>query len=174
MEDRNHQLHVLNRALEDAAANGDLNQVQQLINQGATNVTDALLAAAEEGHLPVVAYTVGLRSDIVNIKGYFNHALALASEHDHPDVVEYLVEHGADNVNMALKWAARHDRLGLVDFLVNHGASNLNEALIEAVTADHLDVVRYMVNHGATDLHLASWIAHHEQHPAIREYLDSL
>ena len=53
------------------------------------------MRAAARGHLEVVKFLVGKGSD-VNAKGYNSvTSLMLATNASHPDVVEFLKQHGA-------------------------------------------------------------------------------
>ena len=109
-----------------------------------------------------------------------NQALIYASKNGHLDVVEYLVDHGA-NLNVeddnSLQWASSKGHLKVVEYLVDHGA-NVNAqddyALILASKNGHLDVVEYLVDHGANvnarDDYALRW-ASNNGHLDIVEYL---
>ena len=95
-------------------------------------------------------------------------ALRGAARNGHTDVVEYLVEQGAD-VNFvdwrgdtALRGAARYGHLAVVEFLVGSGADvnaandDGQTALLIAAEGGHLSVVEYLVEQGA-DVNFVDW-----------------
>ena len=85
--------------LIEAAQNGNLQQVQELIKNGAdvhAQNDRAFMGACWNGHLPVVEY---LLAHEANIHAQNERALIYASENGHLPVVEYLLAHGA-NINV--------------------------------------------------------------------------
>ena len=98
-----------------------------------------------------------LIDDLVNIVNRYSfhstyNLLIVNCKGGHLDVVQYLVEYGADitaNDNYALRWAAAENgHLGVVKYLVEHGAAN-NRAVRWAAQNGHLNVVKYLYEHGA-------------------------
>jgi ankyrin repeat protein len=81
-----------------------------------------LCDAAADGRLDVV---MTLIEQGANIHAYDDEALREAAENGHLDVVKYLVEHGADIdacEGCALCWAAENGHLNIVKYLVAQGA----------------------------------------------------
>lgn len=120
--------------LLDAAADGDLAQVRQLVQAGVAVDTQlpgdgtALIAAARHGHLATVdaLLTLGATPDLAS-RGDGNPLIA-AARRGHLPVVERLVGAGAD-VNRIVAYdetplinAARSGDVDTVAYLVNHGA----------------------------------------------------
>jgi hypothetical protein len=58
-----------------------------------------------------------------------NKALYVAASMGKTQVMQVLIEVGADDVNGALKWASQHCRLDAIKFLIDKGATNLEDAL---------------------------------------------
>ncbi|MFL9584097.1 M56 family metallopeptidase [Stenotrophomonas sp. AB1(2024)] len=120
--------------LIDAAAEGDITQVQQLINAGVsvdTNIRGdgtALISAARNGRLDTVnaLLALGAQPDLQAIGD--GNPLIAAARRGHLPVVERLVAAGAD-VNRIVPFdetplinAARSGDVNTVAFLIDHGA----------------------------------------------------
>lgn len=112
-----------------------------------------LVYAAEYGYLTLVKYAVQYH-DCIKEK---EHALLLASIHNHFDIVCYLVDTGTNihaHNNAALRWSAFYGNLKMVKMLLNRGANihiNDTECLIGAVYRGHLNVVKYLVEKGVNN-----------------------
>jgi ankyrin repeat protein len=83
-----------------------------------------------------------------------DEALIEAAANGHDDIVEYLVESGAnisENGDEALIGAAANGHLAVVKYFVEKGANKFarDEALIEAAANGHDDIVEYLVESGA-------------------------
>ena len=145
---------LLNKALQEACENGNLNQVKYLVEHGAditVNNNEAIQWAAKKGYLDVVKYLVEHGADVITNN---NQALRWAAQAGHLDIVKYLVDDllfdgvdiTADN-NYSIIWASEGGHLDVVKYLVEHGAdvtAKNNEALQLAVQEGHLDVVKYL------------------------------
>lgn len=123
------------RALMEAAFDGELEQVRHLVSEGASvNAADGqdrvpLMWAAFNGHTPVIAYLLeeGAKLDARDSAG--RTALMYASSGPFADTVELLLDKGADaNVQgtlegfTALMTAAAEGQLEVVRLLLAHGA----------------------------------------------------
>ncbi len=108
---------------------------------------DALISAAEDGHLDVVGL---LLEHGAHVHAVDDLALRFAATKGHRDVVRLLLEHGADihaGDDLALRWAARYGHSGVVKLLLEHGADVHtvdDEALRWAAEKGHSDVVKYL------------------------------
>ena len=109
---------IVNKALAVVSANGHLDIVKYLVENGAdANVNYALKWASMNGHLEVIKYLVEHGADIT---ADGNHALRWASRNGHLEVVKYLVEHGADVTavdNYAIRWASENGYIEIVEYL---------------------------------------------------------
>lgn len=68
------------------------------------------------------------------------------------DVMEIAVCNGASvkaNCDSTLYWAASNGNLPVVQFLVHHGAYNMEKALLIAVEKGHYEVARFLLEKGA-------------------------
>ena len=147
-------------ALMLASANGHLEMVKLLVENGA-DYTNALRLASREGHLEVVKYLVEDGANI-NAKNKDSWtALMWASLNGHLEVVKYLIENGAD-INAkdkdgwtVLMWASREGHLEVVKYLIENGA-DINAkrdsgwtTLMEASRKGYLEIVKYLIENGA-------------------------
>lgn len=114
----------------------------------------------------IVLYTASKNGDIDHIKQLFdvkhdhtisslNHAVRLASENGHTQIVKYLCDNGAtadSNNSSALRLAAMNGHLDTVIFLCENGANVTaceNHAVQTAAGHGHINIVKYLHEHGA-------------------------
>ena len=146
--------------LHSACASGELDVVKMLVEAGAgvraTNDRGepCLFLAARCGHTETVRYLVGLPEVDVNRRYAGNYtALQCALENEETDVVQVLIDAGADIVtnNNALHYACEEGSLDIVKMLVRAGAGvrATNDegwtCLITAARYGHTETVRYLV-----------------------------
>ena len=146
--------------LHAAGASGELDVVKMLVEAGAgVRATNGrgepcLFPAARNGYTETVRYLVGLPEVDVNRRYAGNRtALQCALENNKPDVVQVLIDAGADIVtnNNALHSACVLGSLDIVKMLVRAGAgvrATDNDGwtcLISAAFFGHIDIVRYLV-----------------------------
>lgn len=145
----NANIHVDdNLPLLSAAANGDLEIVKYLHNNGA-NINahnyQAIEWAARSGQLEVVEYLHSHYSgQDINIIYVLNDALKSAVDHGHPEMVKYLVNHGANNHN--LEFVDEVNRLEITKYLYSQGFNFYT--LRYAAMYDDLDALKYFIIHG--------------------------
>ncbi len=142
-----------------AARKGKLNQVQQLLQEGADvngkgdGGRTALEEAARNGHTGIVKVLLDNGADINGKDDIGITSLTGAASNGHTSVVIALIAQGA-NVNVFNKYgftvlmdAAHHDRATIVKILlgagadVNATADNGSTALKEAAERNHTEVV---------------------------------
>ena len=168
-----------------ACRSGALAVVKLLVKAGAgVRVTDnkgytCLIRASYHGHTETVRYLVGLpQVDLSNKNNHGCTALHCAADQKHADVVEVLIDAGADidmKDNMGgtpLHWTCRLGALDVMKLLVKAGAgvgvtdNDGNTCLILAAYSGYTETVRYLVglpqvdvnnssNRGFTSLHRA-------------------
>jgi beta-lactamase regulating signal transducer with metallopeptidase domain len=132
----------LDRALVEAADEGNLREVGELLEAGA-NVNAAvagdgspLIAAARNGHAEIVRLLLDRGADANLTVAGDGAALIMAAREGHVDVVQLLLDRGA-----------------VVDLMVTSDEN----ALIQASGAGHLEVVRLLVVRGA-DVNARIWV----------------
>ena len=145
-----HSDRVKRMDMYDAAQNGELKRVKELVKHGKDiekrDSPDGtpLWVAAEFGYVDIVRYLVEQGADIESF-GRGETPLMAACRTDNLDVVRYLVEQGADmekngNSNWTpLIYAVYNDRVNVVRYLLEQGANR-----------DHADY------YGDTPLHIAA------------------
>ena len=68
------------------------------------------------------------------------------------EIVQLMLEHGADNINDAIEWSANRGHIDIVKLLLEYGATNLNYAIYYAAIYGHIDIVQLMLDLGATEI----------------------
>ncbi|XP_067660337.1 ankyrin repeat domain-containing protein 50-like [Haliotis asinina] len=126
-----------------AAANGAKDVVKFLVEHGADLLLvhgsgiNTLHMACRGGHLEVVKYIVSQNKVDINSRGWKKKTpVMVAAEMGKKDVVEFLVEHGAD-----------------LSLLRGSGSNILHMACKEG----HLEVVKYIVSQNKVDINSRGW-----------------
>jgi beta-lactamase regulating signal transducer with metallopeptidase domain len=124
----------LDRALVEAAAEGDINDVRELLDKGG-NVNAAvagdgspLIVAARGGHLALVRLLLERGADVNQVVRGDGTALIMAAREGHLEVVRLLLDQGAD---------------------INLVAEDDENALIQSSAAGEMPVTRLLVERGA-------------------------
>ncbi len=149
----------------DAAMNGDLNKVKQIV-RGGLNVNTpgdqgrtALMLAAYNGHTDVVSYLLKKGAQVNALDDMGRSALIYAASGPFPETVKTLLNHKADPDIIAkgdgwtaLMYAAAEGQLAVVKVLLDHGANpsvrekDGDDAESFARKNGHTDVVEYLHN----------------------------
>lgn len=134
------------RAMDKAAALGDLRMVRYLHKQRAAGCTHAALdLAAKRGSLDVVRY---LHEHGLVPWGSL-YAMDAAAVNGHLDVVGYLHEHRSEGCSTAaMDGAAMRGHLAIVRFLHEHASAGCTtDAIDSAAEHGHHEVVRFLHAH---------------------------
>jgi len=158
-------------ALMTASVGGHLEAVKLLLENGAdVTATDkdgltCLMNAAENGNVEVLKALVQHADDksfldTISSTGY--NALTIASAHGHANVIEFLVEAGAnvgavdENGVTALMYAAASNHVDAMRALLEKGNSEIDfkhshggTALLEASTGGATDAIKLLLEKGA-------------------------
>ena len=78
-------------------------------------------------------------------KYLLNRALNIASKNGNVQIVNYLLNHGADDMEEGLQGAAKGGHEDLVDFFINKGANNWSLALVDAITGGHKNIISKLI-----------------------------
>jgi len=131
----------LDRALVEAAADGEMTDVKALLDQGA-NINAAvdgdgspLIAAARAGDRELVTFLLDRGADVNQVVEGDGSPLIMAAAEGHLVIVELLLAHGAD---------------------VNTVVPSDETALIQASGSGHLPIVQLLVSRGA-DVNTRVW-----------------
>ena len=137
--------------------------------------------AVRRDRLELVTRLIYIRPDLINIKNLLDgmtSLLDIASELGHVQVVQLLLENGAEistkigygesNESSALRFAAINGHTEVMQALLKKGASSLASALHEAAKGGHVRAVELLLEYGAdilgrdrnglTALHEAAWL----------------
>lgn len=149
----------LNQKLENACVVGNLDEVKELINQGANlkvegRAENPFFYAAANGHLEVVKYFIenGVR---INTKYNFGTtAICRAVGGGHYEVVDYLIDNGA-KLDLTFEYAAASNRLEMVKHLHQKGADIRKSpaAIVDASRYGYIDIIKYLISIGADIQH---------------------
>eukprot|EP01132_Coremiostelium_polycephalum_P000029 gene29-40_t len=132
-----------NEALEEGAIKGNQDRVEFPLSHEAKAVDPACIAAAENGHQPIVAYL----SDRVTQSGR-DMALRKAAENGHLHTAVYLLDIKAknDDVRQILWHAASNNHLPIVTHFSNLAtSSDIQEAFIAAAMNGHLKIIMHLI-----------------------------
>ena len=153
--------------LADAARNGDLAGVEDLLRAGVAvdtaepDGTTALHWAAYRDDAEMTARLIAAGADVNGVNAHGATSLSLACVNANPILVEQLLEAGADPGLMAsgeppLLTCARTGSVETVELLLGRGADpNIPEAwkgqtaVMWAAAEDHVSVVETLIAHGA-------------------------
>ena len=145
----------LSSALNLACINGDMQTVNYLrFEAKATLEDDAVLNAAKNGHLQLVKELI---NDGANVRRYDDHALHWACGNGHFEMVKYLIEEvGAANKSdkhFPVEQAAQYGHLEILKYLCENKMANFkcnnNYPVRTAAWSGHLEVVKYLHGKGA-------------------------
>ena len=141
-----------------ACVRGCLDVVKVLMQAGAELRVTCLIAASRGGHTETVRYIVGLgQVDVDQVGNYWNMALYEAVRYNQADVVQVLIDAGADiqkknsQGHTPLILACNKGYLDIVKMLVQAGADLRvtdrigDTCLITALRWEHTETVRYLV-----------------------------
>jgi len=89
------------------------------------------------------------------------------------DIVELMIQKGANNYYTAVLEAAKGGHIDLVKFFINKGAKNYNNILLRAIEHGHLNIVKFAIQKGAKDRTAIFW-ANRQDNVEIIDYINSL
>ena len=88
----------------------------------------------------------------------------------HKELVQLMLDKGANNYNDGLACAALGGHMGLVQLMLDKGADP-NNGLSGAALGGHLDIVQLMLDKGATNLDYALIVSEHFGHTECAELI---
>jgi beta-lactamase regulating signal transducer with metallopeptidase domain/ankyrin repeat protein len=172
------KVRALDRALYEAAQEGDFDGVKETVAAGANPSAiihgdgSPLIGAARSGRIDIMKFLLDQGADPNGVVEGDGSPLIAAASHGKFEQVQMLIDHGA-GVNLAvagdenpLMNAAEQGNLRIVQFLVEKGADihtkiysekwqgngeEWRTAMSQARKNGHLDVVRYLESRGARE-----------------------
>lgn len=137
-----------NWAMEAAAKNGNMRLVKRFIKLGADNWDWGLCGAVKSGCDDIIKFFLDLDADV-------EQGLFAAAKTGNMRLVKYFVELGAKHFSFALANASLKGHFEIVKFLTEKLAKNINEdwgwPLGCAVGAGHHEIVNYLLDVGVFD-----------------------
>jgi hypothetical protein len=109
----------------------------------------ALVEASRHGYERLVNKI--LQKTYTPNRAILNQSLVQASVGGHGDIVNQMLQRGANEYNWAMLGAAQGGHLDIVNQLIKRGANEYNWAMVEAAQGGHQDIVNQMLDFGATD-----------------------
>lgn len=103
--------------------------------------------ACVKGNLEVVKFLNSIGVDINNELGA---PIRIAAQEGHLEIIKYLVESGANDLDWALIIASSNNRFEIVKYLIDKGAMASFEnslSIREAELKDHKDIAEYLWDH---------------------------
>ena len=104
-------------------------------------------------------------------KNIYNDALLHASLAGREDIVQLMLDKGANNFNGAMNYAAYAGHTNIVQMMLDKGATEIEGSLVNASRNGHIDIVQLMIDKGATDFDAALIEAKFGKHTAIIQLL---
>tara|TARA_R110001599_G_scaffold348704_1_gene576198 strand:- start:112 stop:753 length:642 start_codon:yes stop_codon:yes gene_type:complete len=80
-----------------------------------------------------------------------NRAIEWAAKGGHIDIVQLMLDKGANNYNTIMRFASENGHIDIVQLMLDKGADNFNEAMSYAALGGHIDIVQLMLDKGAND-----------------------
>jgi ankyrin repeat protein len=143
--------------IEEACMNNNVVGINYMIEQHGYRIESILNFGAEYGRLDIVKLAIEVYN--INIRREDNYALCIAVENNHLEVIEYLIEKGADihsNDNHILRHAAKAGYLDIVKFAIGKGGisqADIDRALCTAIQYNHIAIVEYLVETASANIH---------------------
>jgi len=158
--------NVTSAAVLKACEGGHRDAVALLLNNGAFFTKKSLWVAVENGRTEIVRLLLTRSRDFrrqlalagrsdqrpLLSQGTLGKELDYAAEEGHVDIVQLLIDAGAQDLGIALVGPSSNGNMAVIRLLVNNGADNFNDAIEFAAINGHVQVVDYFVSCGVTNL----------------------
>ena len=147
----------VNSALELASEGGHAKCVDVLIDNGANSFHDALYFTAIEGHTECMRILLSKGSPIKTKQ--LNENLNDAAYKGNADILQLLIDHGANDLNQATWTSALRGHGECLRILIRNGANELEEPLNGAAMKGHTECLKILMESGENDLKIPLTIA---------------
>lgn len=147
----------VNSALELASEGGHGKCVDALIDNGANSFHNALYFTAVEGHTECMRVLLSKGSPIETKQ--LNENLNDAAYKGHADILQLLIDYGANDLNQATWTSALRGHSECLRVLLRNGANELEEPLNGAAMKGHTECLKILLDSGAKDLKIPLSIA---------------
>ena len=117
-------------------------------------LSDYLVEASRHGQQEKVNKILLLGANTL-VKNDYNEAMNAAAEGDHREIVQMMLDSGADDYNDAMEVAASGGYQKIIQMLIAHGGEritirNYTQAMVRAAQYGHQEIVKMMLNKGVT------------------------
>ncbi len=130
------------KAMIEATKKGNIKTVKTMIELGGRNFEEATIAAIEYNRLTLL----NMFLDKYEVK-ITNNLLPKATRPGYRRIMKTLIQHGAKNLNEALRAAASNSNLNSVKFLIESGADDFEGAMKKAMKyydSSDKDLIEYL------------------------------
>lgn len=135
-----------NGLMKTAAVEGHKNIVEWMIELGADSFLEAASYAACGNHKDLVIYILGHITGEID----WNILVKDVGSFGHKDMLEWLIEQGADDYQTILIDAVKEGLLDIVKWVVVElGVNDFQKPLLNAGIFDRIEVINYLVEQGA-------------------------
>jgi len=135
---------------------GIYEKIEYLAINGYDLLLKPLLSTLSDYNLVMTYAAYGGHIELVNLmleKGAnaYNNAMIEAAYRGHMNIVRLMLELGANDYNEAMSFAAKGGHIEIVRLMLEKGANNYNRAMASAAYKGHIEIVRLMLGLGAND-----------------------
>ena len=134
---------ILNYALEIDR----MDIVNSMIDKGANEFR--LSTAVESGKIENVKFILN-----INKKNNLNDALCCACRGGYIDIIELLIEKGANTFDYALRNAAEGGHFKILKMILNKGATITGPSIVAAVRNNHFEIIDFLIKNFNFDKHM--------------------
>lgn len=137
-----------------ASGFGNIPLINYFLSKGA-NSQEVLNGAAASGNFYLLhdvlehvnSYYPNLNVSLINISDLsLDVALLNADNNGQLEMVKYLIEKGANNLNAALRFAAVRGNLEIIKYLISKNANEIQKAVRAAANHGHLETIKYLIS----------------------------
>jgi ankyrin repeat protein len=137
--------------LPAAARGGYIEVVERIVSRGADRIVYSMEQAARGGHLKIVQLLLDRINGINGDATLYNCALGKAAKSGNTQIIQLLLNRGADAYGYALTKAAKKGHLEIVQMMLQYNVTNYDGAMEAAASGGHMAIIQLMQPYGTTD-----------------------
>lgn len=143
-----------------------MNVIEFMMANDYGSVNEGLWGACEGGHFDLVKIFLSKEETIKFSKGAFTKAaecidsgLERACINGNLELINYLIDKGAERWNCALAGACEGGHVNIIDDMIMRGADEWNRALAGACKGGHMNIIERFIKYPSVDLSFAMGLA---------------
>lgn len=138
--------------LSDAISSRNIELITSLIEKGEIMLNKHMIQACERGDKEIAEFIIAQSPDHI-CENAWSQFLLGACESSNFELIKMIGKHlmGSPNLNMSLLRACVVGNIEVVNYLIDLGANCLNCALYTACQYGHMEVIKLLINKGAND-----------------------